>query len=143
MTVGINELIEQVIGEVERADERRGRGDQGSGPATLGLTEPVESSGTAYDERITITITDGRVTGCELQPHVLRLGHVELGEQLMTAMNAALSAYQADLTAALADQQADLSGMTSSLRAIQADAVRTVSGYTEQMYELLKRGADR
>lgn len=103
----------------------------------------MESSGTAYDERIAITITDGRVTGCELQPHVLRLGHVELGEQLMTAMNAALSAYQADLTAVLADQQADLSGMTSSRRAIQADAVRTVSGYTEQMYELLKRGADR
>lgn len=140
-THSLDDLLSRVLQQADAAIEQQRRGE--SAPAELGLTEPVEGRGTAMDERIVITLGDGRVTGCELHPQVMRLSSLELSEHLIEAMNAALTAYQSALMAALATQQPDLTAISASVREIQADAVRAVSAYTDQMYDVLRRVNDR
>jgi hypothetical protein len=137
----LDDLLSRVLQQAESAIEQQGGG--AASPTGLGLTEPVEGRGTAWDERIAITIGDGRVTGCTLQPQVMRVSSLELSEHLIEAFNLALTDYQAALMAALAEQQPDLTAISSSVREIQSDAVRAVSAYTDQMHDVLRRVNDR
>ncbi len=140
-TSSLDDLISRVIREAETAAEQQRQG--GPSTAELGVGHPVAGHGSALDDRIRATVTDGRLTELELQPQAMRLTNADLSEHVVQAVNEALAGYQSALMTALTDQQPDLSSVADGLREIQADAVRAVSAYTDQMYEVLKRVQDR
>lgn len=128
----------------EEVDRVTGPGrTTGSEPAALGPGEPVTGRGSALDGRVTMTVTNGRVTGCELAPQVLRLTNVELAEHLVEAANAALDGYTAALTTAIRQSQPDLSTLAGRVREIQADAQSSLSRYTADLAAMLRsRGVE-
>lgn len=140
-TTSLDDLIHRTIVETEAAAARQQSGS--ADPTALGLTEPVVGHGDAWDDRIRVTLTDGRFTECDLPPQALRLGAEDLAEHVLTAANAAITDYQTQLMIALAEQQPDLSTLTGNLREIQADAVRAGSSYTDQMQDVLRAVRDR
>lgn len=140
-TSSLDDLISRVIREAETAAEQQRQG--GLSTAEMGVGHPGSGHGSALDDRVRATVTDGRLTELELQPQAMRLTNADLSEHVVQAVNEALAGYQSALMTALTDQQPDLSSVADGLREIQADAVRAVSAYTDQMYEVLKRVQDR
>lgn len=100
---------------------------------------PVTAEGTAADERLRVTITNGRVVEVSLQPQLLRLGNAELGDHITEAVNNALEAYQTALMAALAELSPDLGQVRQQVRQIGEDSIRSLDTYTDTMLQMLKQ----
>ena len=112
----------------------------GLGPSAEALDEAPEVIGHAYDDRINVTMKAGRVTAVEIQPPARKLDAVQLGEELVTAIN---NAIDANLAAIMADQeQPDFTALSEQLHQVQAESVRQLNKYTEGMYDMLRQAKE-
>lgn len=135
-TANFDQVFSQLIAEAKQSAQHS---SQQSPSAQLGLTDPITGVGTAHEDRITVTMADGRLTACELQPQAMRLSNVALGEQIVHAVNAAIEQYQQALSDAMAQQQPDLAATPDALREIQYQATDAVRKHTQAMLDMLSR----
>ncbi|MGA4506585.1 hypothetical protein ACQB6R_13635 [Propionibacteriaceae bacterium G1746] len=129
-----DKLFSDLIAETQRAVD-------GLVPTADQLGQTEEVVGHAHDDRISVYMKAGKVTRVELQPPVRKLDLPELGEHLVTAINAALEANIAALTAQQGDQP-DFAQLSQRLQSIQAESVRQLNKYTEGMHEMLRSARD-
>lgn len=101
--------------------------------------EPVIGEGTAFNERVRVRIENGKVTEFDLRPEAMRLTNADLGGHLVTAVNAALVAYQQAMVEAVTDEQTDFGQLQSQLRDMQAESLRVIDRYTDAMGEMLRK----
>ncbi len=102
-------------------------------------SSPVTAEGTAADERLRVTVTNGRVQEVSLQPQLLRLSNAELGDHIAEAVNNALEAYQTALMAQLSQLSPDLGAVRDQVRQIQEDSIRSLDAYTDSMLQMLRQ----
>lgn len=100
---------------------------------------PVEGHGSAYDDQIRVRMVNGQVAAFDVQPRALRLDNAELGERLAEAVNTAIADYQASVTRAMAESQTDFAALSQGVREVQAEAMRSIERYTDQMMQMLKQ----
>ncbi|MDO5287209.1 MAG: YbaB/EbfC family nucleoid-associated protein [Actinomycetia bacterium] len=102
-------------------------------------SSPVTAEGTAADERLRVTVTNGRVQEVSLQPQLLRLSNAELGDHIAEAVNNALEAYQTALMAQLSQLSPDLGAVREQVRQIQEESIRSLDAYTDSMLQMLRQ----
>ena len=110
-----------------------------------GISIPAEDPdlpevvGMSYEERIVVRMKNTRVTKVEIQPLAMRLDNESLGEHLAEAFNQALEASVAQAVERVAGQNTDLGNLRKHLREIQADSLRSMQNYTNQLEFMLKQ----
>ncbi|MCM0675857.1 YbaB/EbfC family nucleoid-associated protein [Micromonospora phytophila] len=105
-----------------------------------GVTPPerVESVAEAADGRIRVTVgVDGRVSGIDIDPRVLREGSDHLAAELRDAVNAALDG-QDDATAA-ADPVPDLAALTTTVERLQDEGLRQLREISQAVGETMRK----
>ncbi len=113
---------------------------QNSSAVPAELTEnPVTAEGSDDDDRLRVTVTNGRLTEVTIQPQLLRLGNAELAALFVTATNNALEAYQAALMESLRDLSPDLGALQGQVRQVQEESLRSLNAYADSMLEMLRR----
>ena len=131
MSTDISALFDKLV---EQANHTADKDDQTFEPAA-----PVVAEGTAFKERIRVRIENGKVTEFDLRPEAMRLTNADLGDHLVTAVNAALAAYQQAMTEAITDEQTDFGQLQSQLRDMQSESLRVIDKYTDAMGEMLRK----
>lgn len=133
-SANFDSMFSDLIAQAQRAVD-------GLGPTGEQLEDAPEVTGTAYDDRITVTMKAGRAIAVEVQPPARRLDPEELGEQLVIAINAAIDA---NLAAMMQTQgpQPDFESLSKDLRAVQAESIRQLDKYTSGMYEMLNNAKE-
>ncbi|NNG18914.1 hypothetical protein HJ590_04880 [Naumannella sp. ID2617S] len=125
--------FEDVLSRLNDTVDQAARGER---PSQL---PEVEGEATAYDDRITVKVRAGKVTGLEIQPLAMRLSNVELAEQLSTAVNEALVDYADKVTAALMDSDTDFGSLGRSTRQIQQDGLKAMKAYADSLFDALNQ----
>lgn len=131
---GFDAMFADLIAQTQRAVD-------GLGPSAEQLEQAPEVKGTAYDERISVTMRAGRATHVEIQPPARRLDPEDLGDHLVTAINAAIDANLAAMTTST-DTPTDFSALSEQLQAVQAESVRQLDKYTQGMHEMLRQAKE-
>ncbi|XVQ11666.1 YbaB/EbfC family nucleoid-associated protein [Spirillospora sp. CA-255316] len=114
-------------------------GDAGGEPAG-GVAEGV---GEAADGKVRVTAgPGGLLKSVELDPRALRLGSEELAEQVMAAVNAALTDLRSAAAGAAAAQAVDPAALTNALHELQDRSVRQMEMISQAFNDALSRLGD-
>lgn len=97
----------------------------------------VVGHGTAHDDRIRVTIAEGRVRDLELQPLAMRQSNVDLADAIVAAVNEALGDYAERMTAALGAATPDPGLLAESTRGLRGDELTAVRSYTDALFDAL------
>ena len=128
------EALETQLGAA-RAALRQIRADAATAPPAEDITAE------AADGRLKVTLgADGRVTGVDIHPVLLREGSTYLGEQLADAVNAALDA-RAEFSSST-EPVPDLDALNASIELVQDAGIRQMRQVTNSFAAALRR-ADR
>jgi hypothetical protein len=96
-----------------------------------------DAAGEAADGRVRAVVRDGRLESVRLDPRVMRLSSEDLGEQIVTAVNAALAA--ARQPAAGVPATVDPARLAEQLREVQHASVRQMSAFGQAIEDVLAR----
>ena len=116
------EGLDQLLSSARQALEAARTGGSSS-------AEPVQAVGTAGDdEQIRATVrTPGQLTSLELDPRVMRLPSAELAEQIMLAINRALTELR---NQAVATAAVDLDALNGQLQDLHQESIRQMERFT-------------
>ena len=117
------EGLDQLLSSARQALEAARTGGSSS-------AEPVQAVGTAGDdEQIRATVrTPGQLASLELDPRVMRLPSAELAEQIMLAVNRALTELRSQAVAAAA--AVDLDALNGQLQDLHQESIRQMERFT-------------
>ncbi|TNY36681.1 YbaB/EbfC family nucleoid-associated protein [Thermomonospora catenispora] len=102
--------------------------------------EEVKGVGEAADGRVTATVNgSGLLESVELNPRVLRLPAEEIGEHIVTAVNAALQDFRTKASRATDAAPVDLNALAASMQELQDQSVRQMTQIGQAFNELLTR----
>jgi DNA-binding protein YbaB len=144
--------FDRMLSEARSALEslRTGRADPSGAAATAAAPEdaggePAEGVGEAADGKVRVTAgPGGLLKSVELDPRALRLGSEELAEQVMAAVNAALTDLRSAAAGAAAAQAVDPAGLANALHELQDRSVRQMEMISQAFNDALSRlGGDR
>ncbi|MEV1331278.1 YbaB/EbfC family nucleoid-associated protein [Micromonospora costi] len=105
-----------------------------------GFTPPerTESVAEAADGRIRVTLgTDGRVSGIEIDPRVLREGSEYLADELRRAFNDALDGQTPGVD--VTEPMPDLAAITSTVERLQDESLRQMRAMTQAISETMRK----
>lgn len=88
---------------------------------------PARGVGEASEGRVQAVASRGRLTRLELDPRMMRLSEVELGEQVAVAVNAALEDLRAQASTAESEPVPDPLALAETLRSVQEEGLRQMS----------------
>jgi DNA-binding protein YbaB len=100
--------------------------------------EPILGYGEGADGMIQVTAeTGGRLTDIQLDPRVLRLTTVDLGTELVVAVNAALADLQARIREAVAAP--DLDNLAAQLKEVQEQSTKQMGTFLQALVDAQER----
>jgi DNA-binding protein YbaB len=125
--------LDRLLGQAMQALNQVRGADDGSPDA-----EPIQGFGEGADGMIQVTAeTGGRLTGIELDPRVLRLTTVDLAQELVVAVNAALADLQARIQDAVAGP--DLNSLAEQLKEVQEQSTRQMGTFLQALTDAQER----
>ncbi|MGK5742711.1 YbaB/EbfC family nucleoid-associated protein [Micromonospora sp. URMC 103] len=107
-----------------------------AGPQEAGAPRE-DAVGEAADGQVRAVMRDGRLESVRLDPRVMRLASDDLGEHIVTAVNAALAA--ARQPTAGVPVTVDPARLAEQLREVQDASVRQMSMFGQAMNDVLAR----
>jgi|GEM_PF-4009353 len=106
----------------------------------VGLPE-VTSEGASDNEQVRATVSSGKLQSVTIDPRAMRLTNAELADLVVEAVNAAIEAQNAAVTAAMQDESTDFGQLNRNLDEIRSDANQTMAKYLDAMTEMLGRAS--
>ncbi|ACY96379.1 conserved hypothetical protein [Thermomonospora curvata DSM 43183] len=111
-----------------------------SGRSAPSDEEEVKGVGEAADGRVTVTVnSSGLLESVELNPRLLRLPAEEIGEHIVTAVNAALQDFRTKANQAVGAASVDLNALAASMQELQDQSVRQMAQIGQAFNELLTK----
>lgn len=101
----------------------------------------VEAEGASEDDMVRVSVSGGQVSGIVIDPRSMRKSSVELADDLMEAMNAALRAHSDKLMVAMQAEAPDPATLRGQLDEVRDEATRTLGDYLELMTQMMESTA--
>lgn len=101
----------------------------------------VEAEGTSEDDLVRVSVSGGQVSGIVIDPRSMRKSSVELADDLMEAMNAALKAHADKLMVAMQAEAPDPATLRGQLDEVRDEATKTLGDYLELMTQMMESTA--
>ena len=122
----------QALGQVRGAAGEDGQDGAGED------AEPILGHGEGADGLIQVTAeTGGRISAIELDPRIMRLSTVDLGAELVAAVNAALTDLQNRIREAVA--MPDLDNLAAQLKEVQEESSRQMGNFLQSLTDVQER----
>lgn len=101
----------------------------------------VEAEGASADEMVKVKVSGGQVSEVHIDPRSMRKSSVELGDDLVEAMNAALTAHADALMVAMQAEATDPASLNGDLQSIAGEATKTLTDYLDLMTQMMESTA--